>query len=331
MTGTKEKDREIEEILLRAFQRAHSRLRTDRSSTTTSSLLSFTMAEKRKTPTLLDRFVVSNKRTTSTLPCNDNFGSSPPVRDVTEIDISSELSINLPGSVTETTTRSTSNSAEASESESPDLLCVFDARPETHEVDIGYHLSRKLSIDDEMKHRLLKQAFQPEKKYRFPARQEKGCVRRFLRAWLDTNPFLSYSPYYEGAFCSPCSLFSSSISGQPIGIFVKYPCSQYRHLKHFSTLVKTHQNSESHKDAMTRSSHFILTYEKPDTAISCQLDHRRLETIERNKAILLSVIKVIITCARQNIPLRGHRGESTFCLQEHRESSSSSLSFQMKR
>ena len=165
------------------------------------------MAEKRKTPTLLDHFVIVNKITISTLPLFDNSGSSPPVRDVTEIDISSESSVNLPGSVTETAIQSTPNTAEARESESSDLSFVFYARLETHDVDIVYHLSRKSSIEDEMKYRLSKQAFQLEKKYPFPAGQEKGCVRRFLPAWLDTDPFLSYSPYYEGAFCSPCSLF----------------------------------------------------------------------------------------------------------------------------
>ena len=137
------------------------------------------MTEKRKTPTWLDRFVVSNKRTTSTLPSIDNSSSSPPERDITEIDISNESSINLPGSLNETATQSTLNSAETTESESSDLLFVFDARPEAHDVDIGYQLSRKSSIEDEMKYRLLKQAFQPEKKYRLPARQAKGVFVDF--------------------------------------------------------------------------------------------------------------------------------------------------------
>jgi hypothetical protein len=35
-----------------------------------------------------------------------------------------------------------------------------------------------------------------------------------------------------------------------------------------------------------------------------------MEKINHNKAILASIIKIIITCSRQNIPLRGHRDET---------------------
>jgi len=58
---------------------------------------------------------------------------------------------------------------------------------------------------------------------------------------------------------------------------------------------------------MIRATEFIRTFENPASSIDYQLDRNRIEVIEKNKSILLSVIKIVITCARQNIPLRGHR------------------------
>jgi len=188
-------------------------------------------------------------------------------------------------------------------------LHIIDSHPDTHDNDIGFQLSLHTPLTNETKYQLLTKPFRPDKKYTFPNQQgNDGTIRRFMAIWLVQYPCLSYSPFYEGAFCSACSLFSST-SNQSIGIFIHYPCSRFRHLKHFSTLIKTHLNSENHKLATARATDFIHTFENPSSSIDYQLDRNRIEMVERNKSILLSIIKVVITCARQNIALRGHRGE----------------------
>ena len=53
----------------------------------------------------------------------------------------------------------------------------------------------------------------------------------------------------------------------------------------------------------------VRTLENPTSGVDYLLDRNRIEMIEKNKSILLSIIKVVITCARQNIALRGHRGK----------------------
>ena len=190
-----------------------------------------------------------------------------------------------------------------------ETTAVVDSRPDAHEIDIGYHLSLKTHLADDVKHRLLTDPFRPNKKYAFPERHDKnGAVRRFMHNWLLEHPFLSYSPFLEGAFCAACCLFSTSTANQSTGVFVRHPCSQFRHLKHFSSLVKAHFNSEIHRLASTRATDFIRAFENPLAGIDYRVDRQRNATIERNKAIVLSVIKVVVTCARQNIALRGHRG-----------------------
>lgn len=194
-------------------------------------------------------------------------------------------------------------------------LNIIDSHPSTHENDIGFQLSLRITLTNQTKYRLITKPFRPDNKYKYPDQREKGAAtRRFMATWLDQHSFLVYSPYYEGAYCSACSLFSPLTSNQSDVLFVNYPCSQFRHLKHFSRYIKIHLNSKNHKLAMVRATEFIRTFENPSSSIEHQLDRNRSEVIEKNKSILLSVIKVVITCARQNIPLRGHRGESFFLL-----------------
>lgn len=189
-------------------------------------------------------------------------------------------------------------------------LNVIDSFPSTHEIDIGFYLSLRTTLTNEIKYRLLTKPFRPDKKYKFPDQRDKDAApRRFMATWLDQHSFLVYSPYYEGAYCSACSLFSPLASYKSDVLFVNYPCSHFSHLKHFSKYIKTHLNSKNHKLAMIRSIEFIRTFENPISSIDYQVDRNRIEVVQKNKSILLSVIKVVITCARQNIPLRGHRSQ----------------------
>ncbi|CAF4526578.1 unnamed protein product, partial [Rotaria sp. Silwood2] len=190
-------------------------------------------------------------------------------------------------------------------------LKVIDSRPDTNKNDIGYYLLNKLSIIDELKYSLLTNHFKPNRKYSFPTlySDDHTCSRRFLINWLNDNPFLVYSPYIEGGYCINCVLFRN-VQGQKLELFVDKPCYQYKHLKHFTTSCKSHINSQFHQNSTIATDNFIRTYKDPSLSIVSLIDKDRIEKINRNKAILTPIIKIIITCARQNIPLRGHRDES---------------------
>ena len=127
--------------------------------------------------------------------------------------------------------------------------------------------------------------------------------------WLNDNSFLVYSPYIEGSYCINCVLFRN-VRGQKLELFVGKPCYLYRHSKHFTTSLKSHISSQFHQNSTIVLDNFIRTYKDPSLSILSLLDKEGMEKIIRNKAILISIIKIIITCSRQNISLRGHRDET---------------------
>ncbi|CAF0782449.1 unnamed protein product [Adineta steineri] len=190
-------------------------------------------------------------------------------------------------------------------------LKVINSRPDTNTTDIGYYLSNKLSIGDHLKYSLLTNHFKPDRKYPFPTLYsvDRKYSRRFLINWLNDNPFLVYSPYIEGGYCINCVLFGN-VQGQKLELFVDKPCYGYKHLKHFTTSLKSHIASHFHQNSTMVMDNFIRTYKDPSLSILSLLDKNRMEKINHNKSILTSIIKIIITCSRQNIPLRGHRDES---------------------
>ena len=88
-------------------------------------------------------------------------------------------------------------------------LIVVDSHPDTHDNDIGFQLSLRTPLTDEIKYKLLTKPFRSDKNIHFQINMETmEQFRRFMLTWLDQHSFLSYSPYYEGAFCIACSLFS---------------------------------------------------------------------------------------------------------------------------
>ncbi|CAF3093711.1 unnamed protein product [Rotaria sp. Silwood2] len=109
-------------------------------------------------------------------------------------------------------------------------LIVMDSHPESYDNDIGYQLSQHNSPANDIKYQLLTAPFRPDNKYIFSNQREKNVtVRRFMATWLTQYSFLSYSPYYEGVFCSACALFSPLVSNQSAVIFVHYPSSRFEH------------------------------------------------------------------------------------------------------
>ncbi|CAF2422080.1 unnamed protein product [Rotaria sp. Silwood2] len=149
-------------------------------------------------------------------------------------------------------------------------------------------------------------------KYSFPTlySDDRKHFRRFLINWLNDHSFLVYSPYIEGGYCINCVLFRN-VQGQKFKLFVDKPCHQYKHLKHFTTSWKIHNKSQQfHQNSTIAADNFIRTYKDPSLSILSLIDKNRIEKINLNKAILASIIKIIITCSHQNIPLRGHRDET---------------------
>ena len=52
--------------------------------------------------------------------------------------------------------------------------------------------------------------------------------------------------------------------------------------------------------------------DRTSVGVTHQLNAAHAKQIEKNKKRLVSIVKTVIFCGRQNIPLRGHRDDSTY-------------------
>ena len=70
-----------------------------------------------------------------------------------------------------------------------------------------------------------------------------------------------------------------------------------------------HEKNQYHINAVDAGKKFLLTYHNPALEIANQIHSQRVAQIEENKQRLIPIVKTIILCGRQNIPLRGHRDD----------------------
>lgn len=77
--------------------------------------------------------------------------------------------------------------------------------------------------------------------------------------------------------------------------------------------LKNHAvNSEVHKCSLLMASEFKKTMESTSTPIQHQLASATARIVKENRAKLTSIVKTVIFCGQQNIPLRGHRDDSKY-------------------
>jgi hypothetical protein len=147
---------------------------------------------------------------------------------------------------------------------------------------------------------LLKHHSTPPPSHVFPTTYLGGCNRSFLVSWLAEFPWMVYSECVDGAFCVSCVLFCQNRAGK--GQFVNKPFRSW-HKK--SEKCKAHETSQYHQDALCSADSFVRRVESPETTTVAMIDKTRMANIERNRAILKSIVEAIVFCGRQCIALRG--------------------------
>ena len=70
-------------------------------------------------------------------------------------------------------------------------------------------------------------------------------------------------------------------------------------------------NSEHHKSAKAVYHTTKMTSEEPTSTLPYKLNHQNQAQYHRNIMLLEKIIDAVILCGKQNIPLRGHRDDST--------------------
>lgn len=81
----------------------------------------------------------------------------------------------------------------------------------------------------------------------------------------------------------------------------------YSDWKNISNMTKKHDNTTSHKNAIAKYGAWLST--KKNGSVSTQINKQVKEQVIKNRAILTSVIRCVLYCARQDIGLREHRRE----------------------
>jgi len=192
------------------------------------------------------------------------------------------------------------------------------------QADIGWAVKKTaLSTEDRQ---LFMEPWKPQEQRDFPfsvhnVKNGKQRTRKLMPSHLEKFPWLSVSrvPGVEGAFCTPCVLFSCGEGvggrgdgrGQKTGILVSKPLCRFDDLTGKQGILSAHENKLYHAQSFTAMDEFRKRTAEGEGEhdIRSRLDKARQDQVQKNREALLPIIDTLLMCARQNIALRGHRGE----------------------
>lgn len=84
---------------------------------------------------------------------------------------------------------------------------------------------------------------------------------------------------------------------------------------------KNHEKKEYHLLSVQRANDFLINYESGGSkAVDVLLDKHKQQVIDSNRKRIVPIIKTILFCARNNLPLRGHRESGLLSSSEIRSS-----------
>jgi len=192
-------------------------------------------------------------------------------------------------------------------SESTDVL---PAENDTTDISAYAPYSVRRVLTDNQKYSLLTGSHGLSSNYQFPGRQDgsRGFQRRFQITWLNKFSWLVYSKQANGGFCLSCMLFGKGNDGMDLGVLVSKPLINFR--KALDEL-KDHDSRPTHRAAVTMAEDFLGVMRGEQEPVNQQIDRALRERVAANRTRLLPIVKTIMLCARQNIPLRGHIDSST--------------------
>ena len=167
--------------------------------------------------------------------------------------------------------------------------------------DIGVNIGSLTLLSDADKYALLVDPYVPPTI--FPKHAEHGKQR----SWLTKYPWLAYSRLLDGGFCLPCALFSRGGGGDRI-LVEKSMCKFTKASDH----LKEHSQKRAHFVAIQGMESFRSVMEQSVLPIHHQLQSAVCLHIKRNREELMSILKTVVLCGKQNISFRGHRDDSKY-------------------
>ena len=156
---------------------------------------------------------------------------------------------------------------------------------------------QRMSDDDRLW--LLHNAFRPEVTYKYPQREEYGNKRSFQSTWLHEFPWLCFSESCNGGYCVFCFIFAKHRIS--LGQLVTSPMTNFTRAK--LTLL---EHSKQNVHIMSS----MNCMEGRNLSVQQLLHDQASSLVKRNRCKILCILKTIVFCGRQMIPLRGHREQS---------------------
>uniref|UniRef100_A0A8C9YWK2 TTF-type domain-containing protein n=1 Tax=Sander lucioperca TaxID=283035 RepID=A0A8C9YWK2_SANLU len=136
----------------------------------------------------------------------------------------------------------------------------------------------------------------------FPCTVKNGKSRNFSSKWYGHFSWLEYSVIKDAIFCKMCRHFPS-VAGSPFATegFVDW--------KHLRQACEKHQVSKPHFVSLDKFQGYRdnQTGGRGNVLNQMNRDAMDFSFIERNRDHLKVVLDIVLFCAKQGIPLRGHR------------------------
>ena len=178
--------------------------------------------------------------------------------------------------------------------------------------DIGTVYRVIASFTDTEKFRFIESVWKPDLLFEFPASKEtSGKQRKFRQEWLVKYPWLVYSKYLDGALCLPCVCFGMECgrNGAKLDKLFRSPLTFWttacgRFDSHASG------KSEIHQFSVIAMQNFLAAMRRQTAPIDQQLNRLMQAQIDENREKMKSIVKTVIFCGQNNIPLRGKRDDN---------------------
>ena len=178
--------------------------------------------------------------------------------------------------------------------------------------DIGDFFENADVLPDDVRLDFLENVWKPNYSFQFPTTVIYGKKRKFNVKWLEVFPWLAYSSNVDGVFCLPCVLFGRRVgdNASKLDKLMRAP------LVNWSSAIQRFtdhgQNSEIHKTAVATMFKFKQIMKGKGKSI-LEIQGQIVDGIvSKNRKKIESIAKTVLLCARQNIPLRGHRDDSKY-------------------
>ena len=169
-------------------------------------------------------------------------------------------------------------------------------------------------FDDNDKLEILQNKWSPPPGFSFPVTG--GC--KYNQQWEVEYPWLRYSVSKDAAFCVYCVIFGDKLTWRGINqtSFQVDGFNNWKNAKGSKRgALPCHNKSDIHKTAAVRALSFLEIAFGHSRDIQSSLSKAYEDKIKRNRAILLSIIDVVIVLGKRNVPFRGHNWDKT----THRE------------